>query len=74
MERSKQAANLQSLAQKEGIRMTLMPEMKMEDKASLVYAAGELKRSHLTAGVLLCDPQDINKIMDEVSIGCKHKC
>ncbi len=43
-----------------------MPEMKMDEEKSLSYAAGELKRSHLTAAILLCDPRDIYKVMDQV--------
>lgn len=46
--------------------MFLMPEMNMDEDKSLSYAAGELKRSHLTAVVLLCDPKYISKVMDEV--------
>ena len=70
VKRSEQAANLQSLARKSNIRMFLMPEMNMDEEKSLSYAAGELKRSHLTAVVLLCDPKHISRVMDEVR---KHK-
>lgn len=66
VERSEQAANLQSLARKFNIRMILMPEINMDDAKSISYAAGELKRSHLTAAVILCDPRKISKVMDEV--------
>ena len=44
-----------------------MPEIKMDEEKSLSYVAGELKRSHLTGAVLLCDPKDIYKVMDQVS-------
>ncbi|CAB3985655.1 glutamate receptor 2-like isoform X1 [Paramuricea clavata] len=64
IKRSEQAANLQSLARESNIRMFLMPELKMEEEKSLSYAAGELKRSHLTAVVLLCDPRNITTVMD----------
>ncbi|XP_028402601.1 glutamate receptor 2-like [Dendronephthya gigantea] len=65
VKRSEQAAHLQSLARKSNIRMKLMPEMKMDEEKSLTYAAGELKRSHLMAVVLLCDPRKISKVMDQ---------
>jgi hypothetical protein len=43
-----------------------MPELKMDEEKSLSYAAGELKRSHLTTVVLLCDPRNISTVMDHV--------
>ena len=67
VKRNEQAANLQSQARKSNIRMFLMPEIKMNEEKSLSYAAGELKRSHLTGAVLLCDPKDIYKVIDQVS-------
>ena len=65
VKRSEQAADLQSQARKSNIRMFLMPEIKMNEEKSLSYAAGELKRSHLTGVVLLCNPKDIYKVIDQ---------
>ena len=45
-----------------------MPEINMNDRRNISYTAGELKRSHLSSAVLLCDPREIYKVMDEVRI------
>ena len=54
------------MAREENISMILMPEIVMHDRRSIAYSVGELKRSHLTSGVLLCDPRHIYQVMDEV--------
>ena len=52
----------------------------MDEETSLIYVAGELKRSHLTAAVFLCDPSQIYKVMNKVrQLACiafikKMKC